>query len=68
MKNDEALSILLNIRNVLETSGAFQEFNCAPDECGLPFVFDQLNTVISLLSDIKPQGCNNGDWYNPLLH
>ena len=48
--NDELLGLLLNIKQTLITSGAFLEFENAPDDSALPYVYGKLQYAIDLLT------------------
>ncbi len=50
---DELLALLLGVKETLTTSGAFESFDCAPEDCGLPYVYGKLNIAIELLNESK---------------
>lgn len=66
----ELLKILNEINEILETSGAFKEFDCAPEECGLPTVYGLLDRAIAIVrsSELRTDNSKYGSGDNPLLH
>lgn len=59
--NDELLALLLNIKHTLLATGVFDDFEHAPEDSELPFVFDKLESAIVLLTqdenNIYQSGC-----------
>ena len=44
---------LQEIIDILAESGAFQEFNCSPPECGLPDVYGKLHSILESVQKIS---------------
>ena len=58
--NDELLALLLNIKQTLISSGAFESFEYADDNSELPFVYDKLESAIVLLIQDENNSCQSG--------